>query len=106
MQGLALTKAVVKTTKILECLSREPSLGITELVNRLPANFPELRMNKSTAYRFRSSLKELGFVRRDPETERCSMTLKTEAAVEISQRLGYFRKVLAEEAAFRESKSQ
>ncbi len=69
-------KAVVKTMKILECLSGEPSLGITEIVKRMSANSRGLRMNKSTVYRFLSSLKDLGFVRQDPETERYSMTLK------------------------------
>ncbi len=76
MPGPELAKAVVKTMKILECLSRESSLGLTELVNRTSTHSRELQMNKSTAYRFLSSLKELGYVRQDPETERYSMTLK------------------------------
>jgi IclR family KDG regulon transcriptional repressor len=71
-----LAKAVVKTMKILEFLSRERSIGVTELANRLNEDDASLKMHKSTVYRFLNSLKELGFVRQDPETEQYSMTLK------------------------------
>ena len=59
MNEPALAKAVVKTIRILECLSHERSVGITELARRVSANAKDLRMNKSTAYRFLASLKEL-----------------------------------------------
>lgn len=76
MPGPELAKAVVKTMKILECLSCESSFRITDLVKRISDTNHDLRMNKSTVYRFLSSLKELDFVRQDPETERYSLTLR------------------------------
>ncbi len=69
-------KAVLKTMKILECLSREPSLGVTELTQRLKVDFGREGMHKSTVYRFVSSLKGLGYIRQDPQTERYSLTPK------------------------------
>ena len=76
MRDPDVAKAVVKTMKILECLSQERSLGVTELTNRMNEEDGSLRMHKSTVYRFLNSLKELGFVRQDPETEQYSMTLR------------------------------
>jgi IclR family transcriptional regulator, KDG regulon repressor len=69
-------KAVLKTMKILECLSHERSFGITELTRKVSESSNGLRMNKSTVYRFLASLKGMGFVRQDPETDRYSLTLK------------------------------
>ncbi len=69
-------KAVVKTMNILECLSKESSLGVTELARRVTGFSGTSRLHKSTVYRFLSSLKELGYVRQDPETERYSLTPK------------------------------
>ncbi len=87
-----LAKAVVKTMKILECLSRERSLGVTELANRMNEDDGSLRMNKSTVYRFLNSLKELGYVRQDPETEQYSMTLKLfEIGTAVMDRLELWR---------------
>lgn len=62
--------------RILEYLSHERSVGIIELTRRVSAHANGEQMNKSTVYRFLTSLKELGFVRQDPETERYSLTLK------------------------------
>lgn len=64
-----LAKAVVKTMNILESLSHRESVGVTELSH-------SLGMHKSTVYRFLSSLRELGYVRQDGETERYTLTLK------------------------------
>lgn len=64
-----LAKAVVKTMNILESLSYQESVGVTELSHNLG-------MHKSTVYRFLSSLRELGYVRQDGETERYALTLK------------------------------
>ena len=92
MNEPALAKAVVKTMKILECLSHERSFGITELAARVSANGNCLRMNKSTVYRFLTSLKELGFVRQDPETEKYSLTLKLfEIGMSVLDRLELWR---------------
>lgn len=87
-----LAKAVVKTMKILECLSLERSLGVTELAKRLNEDNGKLSMNKSTVYRFLTSLKELGYVRQDPETEQYSMTLKLfEVGTTVLDRLELWR---------------
>jgi len=92
MNEPALAKAVVKTMKILECLSHEQSLGITELAHRVSATANSLHMNKSTVYRFLTSLKELGFVRQDPETEKYSLTLKLfEIGMSVLDRLELWR---------------
>ena len=85
-------RAVVKTMKILECLSHERSFGITELARRVSTNSDSLRMNKSTVYRFLTSLKELGFVRQDPETDKYSLTLKLfEIGMSVLERLELWR---------------
>lgn len=85
MKEPELAKAVVKTMRILESLSQDHSLGVTELSNTL-------RMHKSTVYRFLNSLKELGYVRQDPETERYSMTLKLfEIGMTVLDRLELWR---------------
>jgi len=92
MSEPALAKAVVKTMKILECLSHERSFGITELAQRVSDSGANLRMNKSTVYRFLTSLKELGFVRQDPETEKYSLTLKLfEIGMSVLDRLELWR---------------
>jgi IclR family KDG regulon transcriptional repressor len=64
-----LAKAVVKTMNILESLSRERSVGVTELANKVTGPTGNARMHKSTVYRFLNSLKELGYVTQDPDTE-------------------------------------
>ena len=85
-------KAVVKTMKILECLSRERSFGITEIARLVSADFGSPRMNKSTVYRFLTSLKELGFVRQDAETDKYSLTLRLfEIGMSVLDRLELWR---------------
>lgn len=69
MPGLEPVKAVNKTMCLLEALAREKELGVTDLAKRAG-------MHKSTAYRFLSSLKELGYVRQNAANERYSLTLK------------------------------
>jgi IclR family KDG regulon transcriptional repressor len=87
-----LAKAVVKTMNILESLSRERSLGVTELANRITGLSGSARMHKSTVYRFLNSLKELGYVTQDPDTEQYSMTLKLfEVGIAVRERLELWR---------------
>ncbi len=77
---------------ILESLSRERSLGVTELANRVTGLSGNARMHKSTVYRFLNSLKELGYVTQDPDTEQYSMTLKLfEIGIEVRDRLELWR---------------
>jgi IclR family KDG regulon transcriptional repressor len=92
MNKPAPAKAVVKTMRILEYLSHERSVGIIELTRRVSAHANGQQMNKSTVYRFLASLKELGFVRQDPETERYSLTLKLfEIGMSVLDRLELWR---------------
>jgi IclR family KDG regulon transcriptional repressor len=87
-----LAKAVVKTMNILENLSKERSLGVTELSNRVTGLSSNTRMHKSTVYRFLSSLKELGYVTQDPDTEQYSMTLKLfEIGIAVRDRMELWR---------------
>lgn len=87
-----LAKAVVKTMNILEYLSKERSLGVTELSKRLAGLSNKARMHKSTVYRFLSSLKELGYVTQDPDTEQYSMTLKLfEIGITVRDRMELWR---------------
>ena len=62
-------KAVVKTVRILEELSREGEMGITQLSD-------SVGMHKSTVYRFVNTLQELGYVYQDSQNERYGLTLK------------------------------
>jgi len=65
----AKVQSVVRTLGILEVLASEGELGLTELAERV-------RIHKSTLFRFMGTLCELGYARRDPDTERFSLTLK------------------------------
>jgi IclR family KDG regulon transcriptional repressor len=69
MAGLEPVKAVNKTIGLLEALAQHEELGVTELAERAG-------MHKSTAYRFLSTLKELGYVRQNTANERYGLTLK------------------------------
>ncbi len=92
MKEPELAKAVVKTMNILECLSKERSLGVTELANRITGFSGSARMHKSTVYRFLNSLKELGYVAQDPETDGYSVTLKIfEIGMAVLDRLELWR---------------
>lgn len=63
------TRSVIKTMQLLEQLSRDGESSLGEVAARLG-------MHKSTVHRFVNSLKELGYVRQNPENERYSLTLK------------------------------
>ncbi len=62
-------QSVVRTLQILEALASEGELGLTELAERVG-------VHKSTLFRFMRTLCDLGYARRDPDTERFSLTLK------------------------------
>lgn len=61
--------SVQKTMAIFEALSREKEIGISDLSQRL-------MMSKSTVYRFLQTMKTLGYVSQEDETERYALTLK------------------------------
>ena len=92
MKGPVPIKSVFKTMKILECLSYERSLGITELTDRVSTHLEGIPMDKSTVYRFLVSLMDLGFVYRDPHTEKYGLTLKLfEIGMSVLERLELWR---------------
>jgi len=62
-------QAVARTLRILEVLAADGELGLTELAARVG-------VHKSTLYRFMCTLCDLGYARRDPDTERFSLRLK------------------------------
>lgn len=61
--------SVIKTMKLLETLSREEEVGVTDLAEAVEGN-------KSTVYRFLNTLSSLGYVRQNRENEKYSLTLK------------------------------
>jgi IclR family KDG regulon transcriptional repressor len=61
--------AVMKVFAILQALAEKEEMGITELSSRLA-------LPKATAYRFLQSMKSLGYVKQEPDTERYSLTMK------------------------------
>ncbi|NVD06478.1 DNA-binding transcriptional regulator KdgR [Vibrio sp. JPW-9-11-11] len=61
--------SVLKTFGILQALSTQKDIGISELAQRL-------MMSKSTVYRFLQTMKTLGYVSQDGESENYSLTLK------------------------------
>lgn len=61
--------AVMKVFSVLEGLAEQGEVGLSELAQRT-------FMSKSTAYRFLQTMKELGYVRQQPETEKYTLTLK------------------------------
>lgn len=62
-------QAVGRTLQIMEALATEGELGLTELAERVG-------LHKSTLFRFMRTFCELGYARRDPDSERFSLTLK------------------------------
>jgi len=62
-------QSVVRTLQVLEALASDGELGLTELAERVG-------LHKSTLFRFMRTLCDLGYARRDPDTERFSLTLK------------------------------
>lgn len=61
--------SVLKVFGILQALGEEREHGITELSQRV-------MMSKSTVYRFLQTMKSLGYVAQEGETEKYSLTLK------------------------------
>ncbi|MEY2776378.1 MAG: hypothetical protein RLY30_476 [Pseudomonadota bacterium] len=61
--------AVMKVFAILQALAEREEMGITELSSRLA-------LPKATAHRFLQSMKALGYVKQEPDTERYSLTMK------------------------------
>ncbi|MCP4402875.1 MAG: IclR family transcriptional regulator [bacterium] len=81
MKESELVRSVVKIASLLEILAKEKELGITEITNNID-------VHKSTAYRFLTSLKELGYVKQNPENEKYSLTLRIfELGAEVVSRL-------------------
>lgn len=62
-------QSAVRTLQILEVLAAGGEFGLTELSERVG-------VHKSTLLRFMRTLCDLGYARRDPETERFSLSLK------------------------------
>ncbi len=61
--------SVMKTFGILQALSTQKDIGISELAQRL-------MMSKSTVYRFLQTMKTMGYVSQEGESENYSLTLK------------------------------
>lgn len=61
--------SVLKVFGILQALGEEREIGITELSQRV-------MMSKSTVYRFLQTMKTLGYVSQEGESEKYSLTLK------------------------------
>ncbi|GHT53900.1 IclR family transcriptional regulator [Spirochaetia bacterium] len=68
--------AVMRTMMILEILSKEELLGVTEIARRS-------KIHKSTIFRFLNTLSRLGYVYRDSATDRYGLSLKLNALVGI-----------------------
>lgn len=62
-------QAVIKILSLLESLAHEEEIGVTKLSKKVGSN-------KSTVYRFLNTLKNLGYVRQNPENEKYSLTLR------------------------------
>ncbi|MFG1172336.1 DNA-binding transcriptional regulator KdgR [Erwiniaceae bacterium CAU 1747] len=61
--------SVMKVFGIMQALGEEREIGITELSQRL-------MMSKSTVYRFLQTMKTLGYVSQEDESEKYALTLK------------------------------
>ena len=60
---------LAKALKLLEKISEENMVGVTELARKL-------KMNKAIVYRFLSTFKQMGFVKQEPHSKKYSLTLK------------------------------
>lgn len=81
MKENELVRSVVKIFSLLEILAKEKELGVTEISK-------EIKIHKSTAYRFLTTLKELGYVRQNPGNEKYSLSLRLfELGSEVVARL-------------------
>ncbi|KHT64024.1 transcriptional regulator [Photobacterium gaetbulicola] len=61
--------SVMKVFGILQALGKQKEIGVTELSQRL-------MMSKSTVYRFLQTMKMLGYVSQEGETDKYALTLK------------------------------
>lgn len=71
-----LVSSVVRTMSILEILSKDDQLGVTEIARRS-------NLHKSTVFRFLNTLSRLGYVYRDSSNDRYGLSLKLNALVGI-----------------------
>ena len=60
---------VVRTFQVIEAVSRQDQIGLSDL-SRI------LHLHKSTLYRFLTTMCELGYLRRDEDTQEYAITLK------------------------------
>lgn len=77
--------SVLKVFGILQALGEEREIGITELSQRV-------MMSKSTVYRFLQTMKSLGYVAQEGESEKYSLTLLFELARAAERRPGAQRR--------------
>jgi IclR family KDG regulon transcriptional repressor len=76
-----LVRSVVKLTALFEILAKHEELALSEISQNI-------NVHKSTAYRFLRSLKELGYVRQNPENDKYSLSLRLfEVGAEVLTRL-------------------
>lgn len=81
MEEHDLVRSVVKVTSLFEVLAKHDEMGLTEISK-------SIHVHKSTAYRFLTSLKELGYVRQNPENEKYRLALRLfEVGAEVLARL-------------------
>jgi len=64
-----MVRSVLLITSLLELLAEKKELGVTELSEHL-------NINKSTVYRFLTSLKELNYVQQKPDNEKYCLSLR------------------------------
>jgi IclR family KDG regulon transcriptional repressor len=81
--------SVLKTIKLLETLSEQEEVGVTELAEAVDGN-------KSTVYRFLNTLASLGYVRQNKTNEKYTLTLKLfQVGVQVLNRLDIHKASLA-----------
>jgi len=69
--------AVVRTMALLELLAQNPKSGLTEISRKIG-------ISKSTVFRFLNTLCDLGYVYKDPYTERFELSLKLQGLATFS----------------------
>jgi IclR family KDG regulon transcriptional repressor len=81
MEENELVRSVVKVISLFEILAKQEEMGLTEISKGI-------NIHKSTAYRFLTSLKELGYVKQNPDNEKYSLSLRLfEVGAEVLTRL-------------------
>ncbi len=76
-----LVSSVVKLVSLFEALATQDEMALSDISNTI-------KVHKSTAYRFLTSLKELGYVKQNAENEKYSLTLRLfEVGAEVLARL-------------------